>query len=314
MIQDRPSAPVRFTIRQIESFVSVAELLSFRAAAERLGLTAQAVSQLVAELEAILEFRLFDRTTRQVNLSGAGRDFLPSALAFMNQAYAATRMADGVRRREAGIVSVAAPIILASMALPLAIKEYAAKHPRVVVWIRDVAVHMLADSVAVGEVDLAIGPDRDPIEGLAAQTLFECPWVLWCAPDHALASMKEISWADLRHHSLVAAGCDYEFVLAQIGPALADNSWMAPVNLVDNISTALGIASQGLAATMAPAYVGVLAERFGLVMRRITEKEVTRRVCLYQSRTRALSPTAQGFAEYLCDWMPSWWGSLPTRH
>ncbi|MFZ3116991.1 MAG: LysR family transcriptional regulator, partial [Variovorax sp.] len=67
----------RVSLRQLEAFARVAELHSFSAAAERLGLTAQAVSQLVAELESILGFRVFDRTTRRVALSAAGRDFLP---------------------------------------------------------------------------------------------------------------------------------------------------------------------------------------------------------------------------------------------
>ncbi len=71
--------PSRVSLRQLEAFARVAELHSFSAAAERLGLTAQAVSQLVAELESILGFRVFDRTTRRVALSAAGRDFLPSA-------------------------------------------------------------------------------------------------------------------------------------------------------------------------------------------------------------------------------------------
>ena len=55
-------ALTRFTLRQLEAFTAVAELHSFRSAAERMALTTQAVSQLVAELEAVLGFRLFDRT------------------------------------------------------------------------------------------------------------------------------------------------------------------------------------------------------------------------------------------------------------
>ena len=45
----------RFTLRQLEAFVVVADLHSFSAAAERLGLTAQAISQLVAEFESTLD-------------------------------------------------------------------------------------------------------------------------------------------------------------------------------------------------------------------------------------------------------------------
>ena len=58
----------------------------------------------------------------------------------------------------------------------------------------------------------------------------------------------------------------------------------------------------GLAATVSPAYVAVLAERLGLEMRRIVGPEVVRQVCLYRS-TRRASPAAEGVAEHLVAWL-----------
>ena len=81
---------------------------------------------------------------------------------------------------------------------------------------------------------------------------------------------------------------------------------ITPVDVVDNISTALGIASKGLAATLAPAYVGVIANTMGLVMRRVTSPETVRKVCLYRPLIRALSPAAEGFGEFLAEWLPKW--------
>ncbi|MFD2883935.1 LysR substrate-binding domain-containing protein [Pseudomonas lini] len=71
-----------------------------------------------------------------------------------------------------------------------------------------------------------------------------------------------------------------------------------PVDIVENVSTALGIAAQGMAATLGPAYVGLLARLLGLTMRPIVQPEVTRQVCIYHSSTRAMSPAAQGFCEF----------------
>lgn len=78
------------------------------------------------------------------------------------------------------------------------------------------------------------------------------------------------------------------------------------VDVVDNISPAFGIAAQGLAATLAPAYVSVLARSFGLAMRRVLEPEAVRQVCLYRPRERKLSPAAEGFAEHLSQALPAW--------
>ena len=72
-------ALTRITIRQFEAFLAIVDQNGIAAAAQRVGLTSAAVSQLLAELERELGFRLFDRTTRRVSLSTAGRDFLSSA-------------------------------------------------------------------------------------------------------------------------------------------------------------------------------------------------------------------------------------------
>ena len=301
---------IRFTLRQMEAFAAVAELHSFSGAAERMGMTAQAVSQLVAELEAVLSFRLFDRTTRRVALSSAGRDFLASADTLMRHAQAAERAADDVRNRAAGLVRIGASLVLASTAVPAAIKAFQALRPKVVVRVRDLSVDNLVDAVAAGDVDLAVGPDRPVGAEVARRALFDSPWVLWCSPEHPLARRRTLKWSDLQGHALVAAGRDHERSVAQMRLNAPDDSRVTPVDVVDNISTALGIATQGLAATLAPSYVGALAGLLGLEMRRVLDPETVRNVCLYTPVARALSPAAQGFAEHLETWMPQWFDGL----
>ncbi|WP_310319828.1 LysR family transcriptional regulator [Paraburkholderia terricola] len=297
---------IRFTLRQIEAFVTVADLHSFSAAGERLGLTAQAVSQLVAELELTLKFRVFDRTTRRVSLSAAGRDYLPSAQTVLRHVQAAETAADDVRNSAAGLVRVGAPLVLAASALPAAIQDYNRQRSKVVIRIRDIPVDRLVDSVASRDVDIAIGPDRVTGADVEARSLFESPWVLWCSPRHPLASRRRIRWADLRDQPLVAAGRDHELSVAQMRLTTPEDQRVIPIDVVDNISTALGISAQGLAATLAPAYVGVLAIGFGLVMRRVVAPETVRKVCLYRPLGRALSPAAEGFAAHLSDWLTQW--------
>jgi DNA-binding transcriptional LysR family regulator len=299
-------ALTRFSLRQLEAFVTVADLHSFSAAGERLGLTAQAISQLIAELEGTLGFRLFDRTTRRVNLSAAGRDYLASAQTVMRHVQAAETAADDVRNRAAGLVRVGAPLVLASSALPAASQDYNKQRPKVVVRIRDIPVDRLVDSVASGDVDISIGPDRATGADVAAQPLFESPWVLWCSPLHPLATRRRIRWADLRDQPLVAAGRDHELSVAQMQLTTPADQRVIPIDVVDNISTALGIAAQGRVATLAPAYVVVLASAFGLVMRRVVAPETVRKVCLYRPLARSLSPAAEGFAAHLADWLTRW--------
>lgn len=297
----------RFTLRQIEAFIAVAEAHSFTVAASRLGLTAQAVSQLIAELESIVGFRLFDRTTRKVALSSAGRDFLASAATLLRHVHAAESAADDVRNRASGVVRVGAPLVLASTALPMAMRAYQKLKPKVVVRVRDVPVDHLVDSVLSGDVDLAIGPDRYTDTSVQATPLFDSAWVLWCAPGHPLAKRRAaVRWAELAGVAIVSAGRDHEHNVAQMHRDMPAGTRVTPVDVVDNISTALGIAAQGLAVTLAPAYVAVLAKPLGLVMKRVIEPESVRKVCLYEPSARATSPAAAGFGEFLAGWIRDW--------
>ncbi|MBH3385696.1 LysR family transcriptional regulator [Pseudomonas juntendi] len=301
---------LRFTLRQLETFVCVAELRSFAGAAERLGMTPQAVSQLIAELEKVLSFRLFDRSTRKVSLSAAGSDFFASVQTTMRHARACESTASDVRNRAAGVVRIGAPLVLASRALPAAIKAYGLTHPKVVVRIRDLPVEMLADAVAAGDVDLALGPDRPVGTDVRRQAMFESRWVLFCSPDHVLASRARVTWHDLHDIHLVASGRDHERSVLPMHANAPEALRISPVEIVDNITTALGMAEQGLAATLAPAYVGCLARHYGLKTCNVEDPETLRSVCLYQSTVRNLSPAADGFAEFLGPWLKEWASQL----
>ncbi len=289
----------RYTPRQLDAFVTVADVLSFTEAADHLALTASAVSQLISELEETLGFRLFDRSTRRVKLSSAGREFLASANSVLKHMDLAQTAADDVRNRAAGIVRVAAPLVVASVILPAIIKSYCAIRPKVKIHIRDIPVEGLVDAVSRGDADIALGPDRFVADDVERTALFQSPWVLWCSKEHPLAGKKTVTWDDVRAHPLVAAGRDHERSVEQMHISLSGEKRITPVEVVDNISTALGMAAVNLAATLSPAYVGALAKPLGLTMRRILNPEAMRHVCLYRARNRSSSPAAEGFMEYL---------------
>jgi len=306
-------ALTRITVRQLEAFVAVARSLSFAAASQELGLSPSAVSQLISELEGAVGFRLFDRTTRRVALSGAGREMLGHGQATMRSVMLLESYAADIRSRAAGVVRIGAPLVLASMCLPGAVHAFCETRPKVVIYIRDVAVEALVDSVEVGEIDLAIGPDRPPSEAVVNQPVFSSPWVLWCAPEHPLAAPPRLRWADLHDADLVAAGRDHEVSVAQMRRSASARA-IVPADVVENVSTALGIAAQGRVATLSPAYVGALAYTLGLEMRQVCEPEVIREVCLYRSAQRSVPPAAEAFSEFLFAWAQRWNAGIERQY
>lgn len=297
---------LRLTLRQIEAFATVAENAGFGAAAQQMQLTPSAVSQLVAELEAIVGFRVFDRTTRKVQLSSAGRDFLACAESVLWHARAAESAAADLRHRAAGVVRIGAPMVLASLVLPAAIQAFLADRPKVRVRVVDTSVDALIDRLERGDLDLAVGPDLPGGPALPREVAFDSPWVFWCAPDHPLARKRTLRWDDLRSTPLVLAGRDHTVSVERMLASVPEDQRISPVDVVDNLSTALGLAAQGLAATLAPDYVAVMAEPLGLVHRRVLEPETVRQVCVYQPAARVATPAAQALAEHLGPWLRQW--------
>src|ERR1700690_2614168 len=120
---------MEFTSRQLRAFHLVAENQSFARAAERMYLTPSGVSVLIRELERQLGFRLFDRTTRRVNLTSYGNDLLaisqPTLSALDTGMSRVVQAANGKTR----VVSVGTTPWMAAHVLPPAIKAFRQHRP-----------------------------------------------------------------------------------------------------------------------------------------------------------------------------------------
>ncbi|MDB5678286.1 LysR family transcriptional regulator [Sphingomonas bacterium] len=287
----------RFTPRQIEAFLAVAELQSFRLGASRINVTPSAISNLIGELEDSLGFALFERTTRRVALTAAGRRFLPSATAVQRQIAQAVTAAADIRDGATQVVRIAAPLTLAATLLPYLIATRP-KPQRIAVRIIDTPVVWLADRVAIGEADLAIGPDRECPPHIARSPISPTPWQLWMAPDHPLAGRESIPWHMLERLPMVAAGRDHE---QSIWPHIVASGTTPPrhVQIVEHITTTLGLAAAGQVATFSPDYVAPLAAAFGLVGRPLVEPDIERSLCLYARAADRMSAAVQTVFDHI---------------
>ena len=117
------------TLKQVTAFLAVADAGSFTSAAERLKIAQPALSQAVRELEAELGLRLFDRTTRRVELTVAGREFREATARVVGDLDFAIRNARDLASRRRGRIVVAAPPLLAANVLPSAIRDFARDYP-----------------------------------------------------------------------------------------------------------------------------------------------------------------------------------------
>jgi DNA-binding transcriptional LysR family regulator len=165
---------------------------------------------------------------------------------------------------------------------------------------------MPIQSIASGEVDLALGVDVASAPAVDREEIFRTPWVLWCAPSHPVAKKEVLRWNDLHDLDFVEAGTNPEASILEMRNFAPQHHPSAGFQWVSHFSTALGIAAQGLAVTTGPAYADVMARLYGLKMLRITEPEVVRQVCLYRPAKTVMSSTAEAFRSFAIAYIRKW--------
>ncbi len=160
-------------------FVAVVSAGGFAAGAERLGVVKSAVSRRVRDLEDRLGARLFDRTTRRVQLTEAGRDFHDRAVEVLAGLEQAEEAASSASKELKGRIRIAAPVSFTAHCLAPAVGQFLERHPAVSLSIDtdDRTVDLIHHGF-----DLAIRIARLPDSSLVARRLVTIRHVCVASP------------------------------------------------------------------------------------------------------------------------------------
>ncbi len=189
-------------LRQLTTFVAVAEEGSFTRASDRLHIVQSAVSAGVRNLERELDARLFDRSTHKVELTDAGRALLPEARATLQAATAARDAVDAVRGGVRGTVLLGTMQAQGMRAINVAgvLAEFRAEHPAVRVHVRHAAggSSEMALQVREGQLDLAfVAIPGGELPGIELTQLAREPIVLVVPATHPLAKRRAVQLSGL---------------------------------------------------------------------------------------------------------------------
>jgi DNA-binding transcriptional LysR family regulator len=302
--------PRAVTLRQLRAFAAVAETGSFTAAAGQLNLTQSALSVLVRELEEDVGVRLFDRHTRGVILSEAGRDLQPRVRRLLADLNDALGSVAELGARKKGVVRLAAPQLIASAVLPGVIAAYREKFPGIEVRLTDALPENLLEGLATGAADLAFGHELPHDESVEGTVFLEDPFWLVCRPDHPLAARRKVRWADVAAHPFIGPTRDFrQRLLPELDARTRARMVVLPAQDVSYLTTALGLVMAGQGITAGPSYAARLVRAYGLRMIELGAPVFQRRVSVYRAVRRGPTPAAQAFIETLREFLrthPRW--------
>ncbi len=246
--------------RHLRYFLAVAETLHFGKAAEKLGMAQPPLSQQIKNLERMLGYALFDRTTRGVRLTTVGQFFAERA------AHTLARMEDDVemaRRLGAGregVLNVGFSGSVMFTSLPKAIESYRRVRPNVELRLQELVTAEQIPALLDGTLAIGFLRDGEGRDGLVLESVLHEPYIAALPSAHRLARKKLVSPLDLKDEPFVLFARKMGNLAFDRTVACCEAAGFRP-NIVQDAPqwpTVLRLVAAGLGVSLAPACVGNL--------------------------------------------------------
>ena len=187
-------------IDAMRAFVSVADLQGFAPAARKLGLSASAVTRLIASLENHLGARLLQRTTRSVTLTDVGARYLERARRILGDLEEAEGSVQAERTQPSGRLVVSAPLMFGRLHVGPIMSAYLKKYPDVSAELRlsDRMVNLVDEGV-----DLAVRIGHLADSSMVARAVGDMRRIVVASPRYLKAHGVPSKPSDLAKHEVI---------------------------------------------------------------------------------------------------------------
>jgi len=283
------------SLRQLKAFLGVAESGNFTKTSQRLHMSQAALSATVRELESQLGSRLFDRTTRNVVLTEAGRALLPAAARIVADIESVSQQMNELGRKDVSEIKVGVTPLMAAHALPEALERFLAASPSVSVKVVDSSPADIQQQVESGQLDAGYGAFFAAASGLTLTPVLKWRLLAASATDHPGLRVP-LGWSDLSEHRLIAV--NEASPVQQLVDSHLRREGITPLDrwTVNQLETAIALAEKGFGLAVIPSFAAAACRRYAVRLRPIGDaqhyefSQITR-------AGRALPPSIDAFAE-----------------
>lgn len=200
----KEEALVKFTFRQLELFVALADFPTLSEAAASLHFSESALSQAITRLESSVGEQLcVRRKSRGLHLTPAGEHFAVRARALLNDAEDLLAEMSGTTGQLTGPVKLGCFASFAASVLPAILDGFPKRHPGVSVEVVVGTHDELLPALESGRLDLAIVYDMELPPGFQRRTIYETELQAVLPIDHPLARQASVDLAELAPEPLI---------------------------------------------------------------------------------------------------------------
>jgi DNA-binding transcriptional LysR family regulator len=187
-------------IKTLKSFVAVATMKNFSAAARELNAVQSSISRHIADLEEELEVQLFWRNTREVKITPAGESLLRDAQEILASEISAKKQAKRAARGETGRLRVGHIGPACFSFLPELVRTYSKRYPDVQVQLRQMSVEQQVDAFAAELLDVGfLRPlPETKIKNFSMEEIYVDTLTAVIPDTHPLAREKSLRMCELK--------------------------------------------------------------------------------------------------------------------
>jgi DNA-binding transcriptional LysR family regulator len=240
------------TSRQLQTVLALAEYGSFIAAASLLKTSQPAVTRTIKHVEDVLGIKLFDRSTRSVQITAAGKEFVAVAARIQNDLKITLRSMRELSDQRRGQIIISSIMSVANGKLPGLVSAYRLDHPGIELHVRDGVHGTVIEDVRSGAADFGITYLDDLPDPFLSVRVGREDFTVVLPKKHELARKKTLSLSDLKDVPLVSLPSDSRTRRVIDGAASSVGITLNHVVTVSQFATMLGFVRAGIGLAIAP--------------------------------------------------------------
>jgi DNA-binding transcriptional LysR family regulator len=295
----QPASVPDLSARQLHAVLAVAEYNSFIAAAAFLKTSQPALTRTIMRVEDVLGVRLFDRSTRRIAITAAGKEFVAIAERMLNDLRISVRSMREIGEEQRGQIIISSIMSVANGLIPAVAAKYRASRPGIEIILREGVHGNVLEDIRSGTADLGATYVDNVPDFAEAKRVSREVFIVILPRGHPLTKMAKqssVTLTDLANFQLVSLPHESRTRRTIDAAASSAGLTLRHVATVTQFATLMSFVRAGVGIAVVPS--GGIAGLLGkdLAVLKLIRPRLSRNVGLIWLRERELTPAARGFA------------------
>jgi len=293
----------KISLRHLRSFLEVAKTGSFTLASARLFQTQSTLTATILQFEEEIGLKLFERSTRRVELTEDAIRFQPVAEKIVRDFDNALNDLQAISKSQRGLIRIAAAPSMAVHILSPALVSFRQHYPDVNISIQDAGSAKIEQAVLDGEVDFGLTSRLHNYPELDYRPVLHDAFGVVMPHGHALTKInRPLKWSDLASHPYIGLTSDTGIgALLKSYPEISVGKNSDPHDHASSTTSLYAMLRLSGKISVLPSLAAKAGPMQEFVFAELTEPIIQREICLITRHLRSFSPNTQRILDVLME-------------